>query len=126
MSNNLEIIEAVVAGRYYAPELGGPLPSPIRRLALERSLAGQERALVESVDLGRKLAVVADETTFEVLGRRDWSPDAFALSERTAYRRWADSDFPFFRRILASILNTQGTVMSGMRFVLKTGRSEKA
>ena len=70
MSNNLEIIEAVVAGRYYAPELGGPLPSPIRRLALERSLAGQERQLVESVDLGRKLAVVADETTFEVLGRR--------------------------------------------------------
>jgi glycerol-1-phosphate dehydrogenase [NAD(P)+] len=70
MSNNLEIIEDVVAGRYHAPELGGPLPSPIRRIALERSLAGEERALVESVDLGRKLAVVADETTFEVMGRR--------------------------------------------------------
>jgi glycerol-1-phosphate dehydrogenase [NAD(P)+] len=70
MSSNLEIIDDVVAGRYRAPELGGPLPSPIRRVALERSLAGSERDLVESVDLGKRLAVVADETTVEVLGRR--------------------------------------------------------
>jgi glycerol-1-phosphate dehydrogenase [NAD(P)+] len=70
MSSNLAIIEEVVAGRYHAPELGGPLPSPIRRVALERSLAGRERELVDGIGLGKHLAVVADETTFEVLGRR--------------------------------------------------------
>jgi glycerol-1-phosphate dehydrogenase [NAD(P)+] len=70
MSSNLEIIAEVVAGRYHAPELGGPLPSPIRRVALERSLAGQERELIDGTGLGKRLAVVTDETTFEVLGRR--------------------------------------------------------
>ena len=70
MSGRLAIIEDVVAGRYVAPELSGPLPSPIRRLALEPSLDGQEQALVASLGLGGRLAVVADENTVEVLGRR--------------------------------------------------------
>lgn len=70
MRDRLAIIEDVVAGRYVAPELGGPLPSPIRRLALEPSLDGREGELVASLGLGERLAVVADENTVEVLGRR--------------------------------------------------------
>ncbi len=64
------IIDDVVAGRYMAPELGRPLRSTIRSLVIAPTLDGREEELVAGLGLGRSIAVVADETTQEVLGRR--------------------------------------------------------
>lgn len=66
----LPIIDDVLAGRFAAPELGGPLPTKIRRLVVADSLEGAEQELVASLGLGDRLAVVADENTWPVLGAR--------------------------------------------------------
>jgi glycerol-1-phosphate dehydrogenase [NAD(P)+] len=66
----LPIIDDVVAGRYQAPELGGPLKTDISRVAVADSLDGAERDLVAGLDLGTRLAVVGDENTWPVLGAR--------------------------------------------------------
>lgn len=60
----------VVEGRFFAPELGRNLPSPIERLVIDRSLAGRERELVASVGLIGRLAVVADQNTLPAMGAR--------------------------------------------------------
>ena len=41
--HDLPIIEDVVAGRYRAPELGGPLRTAIRKIAVADSLEGAPR-----------------------------------------------------------------------------------
>jgi glycerol-1-phosphate dehydrogenase [NAD(P)+] len=63
-------IADVLAGRFQAPELGGPLRTTIRRIAIEDSLEGREQEMLAGLGLGERLAVVADENTAEVLGRR--------------------------------------------------------
>jgi glycerol-1-phosphate dehydrogenase [NAD(P)+] len=63
-------IAEVLAGQFQAPELGGPLRTTIRRIALEDTTEGQEQALLAGLGLGDRLGVVADENTVEVLGRR--------------------------------------------------------
>lgn len=66
----LPIIDDVVAQRYHAPELGGPLRPPLRRIAVADSLEGAEAELVAGLELGSRLAVVGDENTWPVLGAR--------------------------------------------------------
>jgi len=66
----LPIIDEVLAGRFPAPELGGPLRAPLRRIAVADSLDGAEAELVAGLDLGARLAVVGDENTWPVLGAR--------------------------------------------------------
>ena len=68
--HELPIIEDVGAGRYPAPELGGPLRTTIRKIAVADSLTGAEAELVAGLDLGARLALVGDENTWPVLGAR--------------------------------------------------------
>lgn len=68
--HDLPIIEDVLAGRYPAPELGGPLQAPLRRIAVADRLEGAEGGLVAGLELGARLAVVADENTWPILGAR--------------------------------------------------------
>ena len=67
--HDLPIIEDVVAGRYPAPELGGPLRTTIRKIVVADSLDGAEAELVAGLDLGRRVAVVGDENTWPC-----WAP----------------------------------------------------
>lgn len=66
----LPVVDEVVAGRYEAPELGRPLATGIRRIAVADSLDGAERDLVAGLDLGGRLAVVGDAGTWPALGAR--------------------------------------------------------
>jgi glycerol-1-phosphate dehydrogenase [NAD(P)+] len=68
--NPLALIEDVVGGRYLARETGRPLVSGIRRIAIEPTLEGWEGELVGGLELGNRLAVVADENTARALGER--------------------------------------------------------
>ena len=70
MSSGDALIQDFVAGRYRTVETGEPVRCPIRVVVKERSLAGREAALVREAGLDGRLAVVGDENTWEVLGRR--------------------------------------------------------
>jgi glycerol-1-phosphate dehydrogenase [NAD(P)+] len=64
------LIEDVVAGRWRDPETGQPASVPFRTILLAESLDGAAADLVGPLELGRRLAVVADENTAAVMGAR--------------------------------------------------------
>jgi glycerol-1-phosphate dehydrogenase [NAD(P)+] len=70
MSSGNALIQDFVAGRYRLIETGAPAQCPIRSIVTARSLAGREAALVREAGLVGRLAVVSDENTHDVLGRR--------------------------------------------------------
>jgi glycerol-1-phosphate dehydrogenase [NAD(P)+] len=63
-------LEQLMAGRYRDPETGELLAAAARSIAIEDSLDGREAELVAALDLGRRLAMVADEDTYAALGQR--------------------------------------------------------
>ena len=70
MSRALAIIEDVLAGRVTVRDTGRRLEPTVKAVAIEPSLDGAEEALLRPLRLGERLAVVADENTLEVAGRR--------------------------------------------------------
>lgn len=64
------LIEALVAGRWRDPTTGKPARIATRLIAIEPALDGGEADRIAPLGLGRRLAVVSDSITFEVLGRR--------------------------------------------------------
>ncbi len=70
MSSGDALIQDFVAGRYRLVETGEPVRCPIRAIATAPSLAGREAELVRAAGLAGRLAVVSDENTHGVLGRR--------------------------------------------------------
>jgi glycerol-1-phosphate dehydrogenase [NAD(P)+] len=63
-------IALLLAGRYPDPETGELLGAAAKAVAIEPTLDGQEADLVAALDLGRRLAVISDANTFDVLGHR--------------------------------------------------------
>lgn len=70
LTDSLAVIDDVLSGRFIATETGRPLKSSIERLVIRETLEGDEAALVGGLGLGTRLAVVVDENTAEILGRR--------------------------------------------------------
>lgn len=64
------LIDEIVAGRWVDPDTGRQVTTPYRSIVIEDALDGQEAALVRSLGLTGRLAVVADEATYEAMGRR--------------------------------------------------------
>ena len=58
------------AGEFRDPDCGQLLVAPIRAVVIEDDLAGREADLVGALELGERLAVVSDPTTYGVLGGR--------------------------------------------------------
>ena len=65
-----ETLRRLVAGEYPDPDGGGMLAVPTRSVVIAESLAGDEADLVAALGLGRRLCVVSDPVTREVLGAR--------------------------------------------------------
>jgi glycerol-1-phosphate dehydrogenase [NAD(P)+] len=65
-----DVLRQLLKGSLADVDGGGTLAVPTRTVVIERSLAGSESDLLRELDLGRRLAVVSDPTTYEVLGRR--------------------------------------------------------
>jgi len=63
-------IARLLAGRYPDPETGELLGAAARSVAIEPTLDGREVELVAALDLGRRLAVISDANTFDILGER--------------------------------------------------------
>ena len=60
----------LLAGRWTDPDSGTCTGIDIATIAIEASLRGREAELVASLRLGRRLAVVSDAITHEVMGAR--------------------------------------------------------
>jgi glycerol-1-phosphate dehydrogenase [NAD(P)+] len=60
----------LLTGQWPDPETGELLGVPVRSIVIADSLSGIEGDLVARLDLGRRLAVVSDPVTYEVLGAR--------------------------------------------------------
>ncbi len=63
-------IRTILAGAFRPTGYGAAFACPIKHVAIEPSLAGQEADLLHAVGLSGSLALVADPRTFEALGRR--------------------------------------------------------
>ncbi len=63
-------LEQLLAGGYRDPETGETLGAAARSVVIEDSLDGGEAELVSALDLGRRLALVADDDTYAALGQR--------------------------------------------------------
>jgi glycerol-1-phosphate dehydrogenase [NAD(P)+] len=63
-------IAQLLAGSYPDPETGELLRAEARSVVIADSLDGDEAELVAALGLGRRLAVIADATTWRVLGER--------------------------------------------------------
>ncbi len=65
-----ERIEDVIAGRWKDPETGKPAAVPFETILIEEDLSGREADLVAALNLGDSVTVVADDNTWDVLGKR--------------------------------------------------------
>jgi glycerol-1-phosphate dehydrogenase [NAD(P)+] len=65
-----ELLQRLLDGTLTDPETGEPVTVATRIVAIEPSLRGREAALVKSLDLGNRVALVADADTWPVLGSR--------------------------------------------------------
>ena len=64
------LIDDMVAGRWTNPLTGAQIKVPYDSIVIEDSLDGREAELVASLKLGERLALVADEATYEAMGAR--------------------------------------------------------
>ena len=64
------LIDDMVAGHWIDPESGLIADVPYERIVIADTLKGREAALVADLQLGTKLAVVADQATFVAMGAR--------------------------------------------------------
>ncbi len=64
------LIDDLVAGRWINPLSGAAVKVPYDSIVIEDSLEGREAELVAALKLGHRLAMVADQATYEAMGAR--------------------------------------------------------
>lgn len=69
-SGSRELLEEILSGRFVDPATGARFACPLGTLRIADDLDGAYGDLVGRLRLGRRLAVVADPITWEILGRR--------------------------------------------------------
>ena len=64
------LLQRLLEGRLRDPESGETVTVPTRSVVIAPSLRGSEAALVAGLDLGQRLAIIADPTTWQMMGAR--------------------------------------------------------
>jgi glycerol-1-phosphate dehydrogenase [NAD(P)+] len=64
------LIDDLVAGRWANPLTGAQVKVPYDSIVIDDSLEGREAELVASLRLGHRLALVADQATYDAMGAR--------------------------------------------------------
>lgn len=64
------LIDDLVAGRWTNPQTGKRAKVPYEAIVIEESLDGREAELVAALKLGHRLALVADQATYQAMGAR--------------------------------------------------------
>jgi glycerol-1-phosphate dehydrogenase [NAD(P)+] len=65
-----DVLKLLLQGRWPDPDGGPAITVPVRAVVIERSLRGSEADIVAPLQLGRRLAIVSDARTQQVLGER--------------------------------------------------------
>lgn len=65
-----DVLKQLLQGRWPDPDGGPAIAVPVRAVVIERSLRGIEADVVAPLALGRRLAIVSDVRTRQVLGER--------------------------------------------------------
>ena len=65
-----DLLKSLLEGRLSDPDTGERLTVPTRQVVIAPSLRGEEAPLVRALGMGRRLALVADPTTWSALGAR--------------------------------------------------------
>jgi glycerol-1-phosphate dehydrogenase [NAD(P)+] len=65
-----DALDQLLRGEYPDPDGGQPIGVPVKVVHIARSLSGVEADIVAPLGLGRRLAIVSDSVTREVLGAR--------------------------------------------------------
>ena len=69
-SEREDVLALLLSGQYRDPESAAPVVPPTPNLVIRDTLEGAEAGLVEQLGFGKRIALVADANTHEVLGRR--------------------------------------------------------
>jgi glycerol-1-phosphate dehydrogenase [NAD(P)+] len=94
----------LLAGQYVDPETGERLAAAARSVVIEDSLDGREAELVAALELGPRLAVVADDDTFAALGHRvERALAARFTVQRVVLGRAPHADTATIARLVASL-----------------------
>ena len=64
------LLQRLLEGRLTDPESGTAVTVPTRSVVIAPSLRGDEAALVGRLELGQRLSIIADPTTWQVMGAR--------------------------------------------------------
>src|SRR5690242_2965574 len=65
-----DVLAQLLRGEYRDPESGASVVPPTPSLVIADTLDGAESALVEQLGFGKRIALVADAITHEVMGKR--------------------------------------------------------
>ncbi len=65
-----DVITALIRGEYADPQTGMPLQVPTRSVTIEKELQEMEAECVAALNMGRRLAVVSDSSTWQAMGQR--------------------------------------------------------
>lgn len=65
-----DVITALIRGEYADPQTGRPLQVPTRFVTIAKDLQEMEAECVAALNMGRRLAVVSDSSTWQAMGQR--------------------------------------------------------
>ena len=107
------LIDDIVAGNWTNPETGSLAKVPYESIVFAESLEGREAELVQSVRLGNSFVVVADESTYEAMGKRIEKALSKLGSVRSAIMLNPHADLANVEKLKQAIAGSEGVVAVG-------------
>jgi glycerol-1-phosphate dehydrogenase [NAD(P)+] len=107
------LIDEMVAGTWVNPETGQALTVPYESIVFEESLEGRAAELVRPLRLGASLALVADEATYEALGRRVARELSASWPVETVILDHAHADMAGVEALAGRLSGVEGVVAVG-------------
>ena len=109
-----DLLQQLLDGSLADLDGGGPLVVPTKVVVIERSLKGQEADHLRGLDLGRRLAIVSDPTTREVLGRQvERAAESLAEVEPIVLPEKPHADMALVEEIMAAAGTADALVAVG-------------
>jgi glycerol-1-phosphate dehydrogenase [NAD(P)+] len=109
-----DTLTRLLAGDFRDPDDGQPLIVPIGTVVIADSLAGREAELIETLDLGPRLAVVSDATTHRVMGRRiEQALGRIAKIQSIVLRDHPEPDLETTDRLLTATVDADALIAVG-------------
>lgn len=107
------VLDELKRGTWKIPETGERLQIPIKAIEICDTLDGGETDLIVPLKLGKRLALVCDEITYEVLGRRVEKALSTVATLNTIILKTPKTNEHFIREVQEKSRNAQGLIAVG-------------